>query len=111
MNLNLDSTQVDLLREILDSTFRDLRYEVSATDNSEYKQQLRERERALARCSTSWEGRFPIGDAMTFGPIVGHSGPVRCWYASSGLDRTRGTEGRADAGNWRRGGENGMSRN
>jgi hypothetical protein len=47
MNLELDAAQVDLLREILDSTFRDLRYEVAATDNSTYKEQLRERERAL----------------------------------------------------------------
>jgi hypothetical protein len=48
MNLQLTSEQVGLLREILDSTFRDLRYEVADTNNSNYKQQLRERERALA---------------------------------------------------------------
>jgi hypothetical protein len=47
MNLQLDAEQVDLLREILDSTFRDLRYELADTNNSQYKQQLRERERAL----------------------------------------------------------------
>ena len=47
MNLQLDSAQVDLLREILDGTFRDLRYEIADTNNSTYKQQLREREQAL----------------------------------------------------------------
>jgi hypothetical protein len=48
MNLQLDSAQVALLREILDSAFRDLRYEVADTNNSQYKQQLREREQALS---------------------------------------------------------------
>ena len=47
MNLQLESAQVDLLREILDSAFRDLRYEVADTDNSQYKHQLRDREREL----------------------------------------------------------------
>ena len=47
MNLQLDSAQVELLRETLDSTFRDLRYEVAAADNSVFKGHLRERERAL----------------------------------------------------------------
>jgi hypothetical protein len=48
MNLQLDSAQMGLLREILDSTFRDLRYELADTSNSKYKQQLREREQALS---------------------------------------------------------------
>jgi hypothetical protein len=48
MNLQLDSTQMGLLREILDSAFRDLRYEIADTNNSRYKQQLREREEALS---------------------------------------------------------------
>lgn len=47
MNLTLDASQVELLREILDSTFRDLRYEVANTDTSTYKAELRERERAV----------------------------------------------------------------
>jgi hypothetical protein len=47
MNLHLEPEQAELLREILDSAYRDLRYEVADTDNSEYKRQLRERERAL----------------------------------------------------------------
>ena len=47
MNLTLDASQVELLREILDSTFRDLRYEVANTNTSTYKAELRERERAV----------------------------------------------------------------
>ncbi len=47
MNLQLEPAQVDLLREVLDSTFRDLRYEVADTDNSKFKAELRDRERAL----------------------------------------------------------------
>ena len=47
MNLQLEPAQVDLLREVLDSTFRDLRYEVADTDNSTFKTELRNRERAL----------------------------------------------------------------
>jgi hypothetical protein len=47
MTLQLEPAQVDLLREILDSAFRDLRYEVADTDNSTYKAELRDRERAM----------------------------------------------------------------
>lgn len=47
MNLQLEPAQVDLLREVLDSTFRDLRYEVSDTDNSTFKTKLRDREHAV----------------------------------------------------------------
>lgn len=44
MNLELQQQQVDLLREVLDASWRDLRYEVANTDNSIYKRELRERE-------------------------------------------------------------------
>lgn len=47
MNINLEPAQVDLLREVLDTVFRDLRYEQADTDNSAYKQRLRERQRAV----------------------------------------------------------------
>jgi hypothetical protein len=47
MNLQLDAAQAELMREVLDSAFRDLRYEVADTDNSRYKRQLRDREQAL----------------------------------------------------------------
>jgi hypothetical protein len=44
MHLTLDNQQQGLLRELLDSVYRDLRYEVADTDNSRYKEELRERE-------------------------------------------------------------------
>lgn len=47
MNLQLEPAQVELLREVLDSTFRDLRYELADTDTSTFKAELRDRERAL----------------------------------------------------------------
>jgi hypothetical protein len=47
MNLQLDTAHAELMREVLDSAFRDLRYEVADTDNSRYKRQLRDREQAL----------------------------------------------------------------
>jgi hypothetical protein len=59
VNLQLESAQVDLLREILDSAFRDLRYEVADTDNSRYKAQLRDRERALGELLELVGGPLP----------------------------------------------------
>jgi len=47
MHLNLDTEQTALLREVLDSTFRDLRYEIADTNNSEFKAHLRQRESAM----------------------------------------------------------------
>lgn len=47
MDLHLDESQTDLLRQVLDSTYRDLRYEVADTDLSKFKDQLRVREAAL----------------------------------------------------------------
>jgi hypothetical protein len=47
MDLHLDPAQVDLLRELLDSAYRDLRYEIADTNNSTFKARLRERETAL----------------------------------------------------------------
>jgi hypothetical protein len=48
-----------LLREILDSAFRDLRYELADTNNSTYKQQLREREQALSELLDLVGGPLP----------------------------------------------------
>ena len=59
MNLQLDSAQEALLREILDSTFRDLRYEVADTNNSTFKQELRDRERALSELLDLVGGPLP----------------------------------------------------
>lgn len=47
MDLALDDAQQTLLREVLDSAFRDLRYEVANTDNSRFKEELRAREATL----------------------------------------------------------------
>ncbi len=47
MNLNLETAQADLLREILDSAYRDLRYELADTNNSTFKAGLRDRERVV----------------------------------------------------------------
>jgi hypothetical protein len=44
MHLTLDDGQQALLRELLDSAYRDLRYEIADTDNSRFKQDLRDRE-------------------------------------------------------------------
>jgi hypothetical protein len=59
MNVEFDSAQMVLLREILDSAFRDLRYEVADTNNSKYKEQLRERERALSELLDLVGGPLP----------------------------------------------------
>jgi hypothetical protein len=48
MNLELTSEQGALLREILDGVYRDLRYEIADTDNSQYRATLHERERAIS---------------------------------------------------------------
>lgn len=47
MELHLDHTQTVLLRELLDSDWRDLRYEIADTDNSSFKRNLRQREQTL----------------------------------------------------------------
>lgn len=43
MELQLDQAQTDLLRQILDQEYRNIRYEISNTDNSEFKSELQER--------------------------------------------------------------------
>lgn len=48
MQLDLDDDQRVLLRDILDQAYRDLRYEIADTDNSEFKAGLRVREAKLA---------------------------------------------------------------
>ena len=47
VELNLQQPEVELLREILDETLRDLKYELADTDNPTYKQRLRKREAIL----------------------------------------------------------------
>lgn len=59
MDLHLDDAQAELLREVLDAAFRDLRYEVASTDNSSYKEQLRQREAALGAILDLLGGPLP----------------------------------------------------
>ncbi len=47
MELRLDTDQTALLREVLESTWRDLRYEIADTDNPAFKRQLKQREQLL----------------------------------------------------------------
>lgn len=47
MELHLEADQSDLLLELLNSNWRDLRYEIANTDNLGYKHMLREREALL----------------------------------------------------------------
>jgi hypothetical protein len=47
MELHLEPAELELVRDLLDSAFRDLRYEVAQTDRSSFKDQLREREELL----------------------------------------------------------------
>ena len=59
MNIELDESQAELLREVLDSAFRDLRYEVADTDNSSFKAGLRAREDVLASILSQLGGPLP----------------------------------------------------
>jgi hypothetical protein len=45
--LQLEDHEIELLRDVLDSAYRDLRYEIADTSVSGYKQQLKDRESAM----------------------------------------------------------------
>ncbi len=47
MHIELNEEEAAFLRELLDETYRDMKYEIASTDNSGFKRQLRQRERAL----------------------------------------------------------------
>jgi hypothetical protein len=47
MELHLDDASLKVLREVLNSAFRDLRSEIRDTDNASYKHALRDRERII----------------------------------------------------------------
>ncbi len=49
MRVDLDDKQVELLRVLLDTTLRDLNYEIADTDLPAYREMLRERREALRR--------------------------------------------------------------
>ena len=47
MDLHLDDDKATALRDVLESALRDLSYEISNTDNSTFKDELRQRRDAL----------------------------------------------------------------
>ena len=47
MDLNLDADQATALRDVLEIALRDLSYEISNTDNSQMKDDLRKRRESL----------------------------------------------------------------
>ena len=59
MKIELDESQAELLREVLDSAFRDLRYEVADTDNTTFKAGLRAREAMLGSILSQLGGPLP----------------------------------------------------
>jgi hypothetical protein len=57
--LQLEQHEVEMLREVLDSAYRDLRYEIADTSVSGYKQQLKEREAAMRALLDKFGGPRP----------------------------------------------------
>jgi hypothetical protein len=47
MDLALDDAETELVREVLDHTYRELSYEIADTDSSAFKAQLKDRRSAL----------------------------------------------------------------
>ncbi|HSJ46063.1 MAG TPA: hypothetical protein VK923_15425 [Euzebyales bacterium] len=59
MQYQIADEHAEVLREVLDAALRELRYEISDTDNSRYKQELREREEALRALMAPLGGPLP----------------------------------------------------
>ena len=59
MPLDLDDAQSELLREILDHSLRDLRYEIVATDKVSFKRELANREEVLRSILEQLGGPLP----------------------------------------------------
>lgn len=59
MQLNLDDDDALLLREVLDSTFRDLKYEIADTDDWDFKQELKQRESRISAILDQVGGTLP----------------------------------------------------
>ncbi|MBV6510441.1 MAG: hypothetical protein JJLCMIEE_03589 [Acidimicrobiales bacterium] len=60
LDLHLSDDDRDLLREILDSAYRDLSYEIADTDNYTFRQQLKDRRERVGRILTEVGG--PLED-------------------------------------------------
>ncbi len=59
MKLELDEAQSSLLREILDHSFRELRYEIADTDKVAFKRELVVREEMLRAILDQMGGPLP----------------------------------------------------
>jgi hypothetical protein len=59
MDLTLSDDEASLLRELLDHTYRDIKYEIADTDTRAYKEQLRKREQQLLAMLTRFGGPLP----------------------------------------------------
>jgi len=62
MELDLDDTRSELLREILDSTYRDLAYEIADTDNSKFRSTLSDRRQLVKSMLDDLGGPLPDPD-------------------------------------------------
>jgi len=68
MQLELDSTKADLLREVLDIAVHDLSYEISSADRPAYRDMLRQRRRILSELLEAVGG--PIPNVERFAPAA-----------------------------------------
>ncbi len=59
MKLDLDDARTELLREILDSTYRDLKYEIADTDNSKFRSKLTGRRQLVESLLNDVGGPLP----------------------------------------------------
>ncbi len=59
MDISITDEQAELLREVLDLTIRDLRYETSDTDRPDFKRALRAREATLRELIAPLGGMLP----------------------------------------------------
>ena len=59
MRLELSESDLELLRDVLDSEYRDLKFEIADTDNSTFKASLVERKRRLASLLDQVGGPLP----------------------------------------------------
>lgn len=61
VRLDLEPGDVEILRQVLDATLRDLRVEVVNTDNAAYKRGLRGREDRIRHLLDRVGGTLPFG--------------------------------------------------
>jgi hypothetical protein len=59
MDISITDEQAELLREVLDRTIRDLRYEISDTDRPDFKRMLKAREATLRELIAPLGGTLP----------------------------------------------------